>query len=83
VRTETTGWGDLNIEFALRDGAAAQTNRAAALEDVLAIVRAVYAAADPRDWVAVRSTDLPTPGVVRWLPTGVCQAWRECGPPLG
>jgi hypothetical protein len=42
------GWGDLNIEFALRDEGAAQANRAAAMDDILAVTRAVYQASDPR-----------------------------------
>ena len=32
------------------------------------------------DWTRVQPDDLATLGAVRWLPTGVCQAWHDCGP---
>ena len=117
LRTEMTAWGDLNIEFALRDRSAAPGYRVAALADVLAVVQAVYEAPEPRpinvtligvwrdgssseyvpalyasmpadklvgrDWAGLRADDLATVGVVRWLSTGVCPAWGECGPAFG
>lgn len=36
-----------------------------------------------RDWSQLRPDDLPSLAGVRWLPTGVCQAWHECGTPIG
>ena len=30
------------------------------------------------DWSQVQPDDLATLGVVRWLPTAVCQAWHDC-----
>ena len=48
VRMDITGWGDMNIEFVLPDSGAGQTNRTAALKDVLAIIQAVYQVPDPR-----------------------------------
>jgi hypothetical protein len=30
------------------------------------------------DWDSIRRDDLHDLGVVRWLPTGVCQAWHDC-----
>jgi hypothetical protein len=47
VGANMTGWGDLNIEFALRDRGVAHANRVAALDDLLAVTRAVYQASDP------------------------------------
>jgi hypothetical protein len=107
-----TVWGDLNIEYVLRDRGTAQANRAAALDDVLAITRGVYQAPEGRplnvtllgvwrtspspravpvvyasmpadrlagrDWTGMRAEDLENVGVVRWLPSGICQAWNEC-----
>lgn len=64
VRMRMTGWGDLTIEFVLRDLGGAQQNRAAALADVLAIARAVYQTAPPRP---VNLTEL---GVWRSAVTG-------------
>jgi hypothetical protein len=31
-----------------------------------------------RDWTGMRAEDLEKVGVVRWLPSGMCQAWNEC-----
>ena len=31
------------------------------------------------DWAHAGAGDLPSLAGVRWLPTGVCRAWRECG----
>ena len=36
-----------------------------------------------RDWAQIRPDDLPSLAGVRWLPTGVCQAWHECGAASG
>jgi len=36
-----------------------------------------------RDWAQIRPDDLPSLVGVRWLPTGVCQAWHECGAASG
>jgi len=35
------------------------------------------------DWSRLQPDDLPTLGVVRCLPSGVCQAWHECGAGFG
>jgi hypothetical protein len=35
------------------------------------------------DWTHVQPGDLATLGVVRWLPSGVCRAWHDCGPSVG
>ena len=112
VRTSMTAWDDLQIEFVLREPGDARANRAAALEDKLAIARGVYQSPAQRptnvtllgvwrasptgssvpllyaslpadrlvglDWTRVQPDDLAALGVVRWLPSGVCQAWRDC-----
>jgi enamine deaminase RidA (YjgF/YER057c/UK114 family) len=113
VRAGLTTWGDLSVEFVLRDADNAPASRAAALADTLAIGRAVYEGPEPRpltvtliglaplpapaagrvpvlyaslpadrlsglDWTRVSPDDLPVLAGVRWLPTGVCQAWDEC-----
>jgi hypothetical protein len=112
-----TAWGDLNIEFSVRNPGDADVDRAATLDDVLAMTRAVYSLPRPRplnvtmigvwraspsdravpvlyasmpadrlyglDWNGIRGDDLHELGVVRWLPAGVCQAWRDCGKGLG
>jgi hypothetical protein len=35
------------------------------------------------DWTRVQPGDLATLGVVRWLPSGVCRAWHDCGAGVG
>jgi len=42
VRAQMTDWGDLNVEFVLRDRPEAQSARAAALDDILVVTHAVY-----------------------------------------
>jgi hypothetical protein len=32
-----------------------------------------------RDWTRVASTDVPALVGVRWLPSGQCRAWHDCG----
>jgi hypothetical protein len=117
VRTTLTAWGDLNVEYALRDRGSPEGNRAAALDDMLAITRAVYQTPEPRplnvtligvwrgpgstgdvpvlyasmpadrlagrNWPGLRADDLEQLGMVRWLPSGLCEAWRECGASAG
>jgi hypothetical protein len=48
VHASMTAWGDLTIEFVLREPGGAHANRAAALADALAVARAVYQAPAPR-----------------------------------
>ena len=113
MRASTTFWGDVAVEFVVRDEGGADVNRAAAMADTLAIARAVYEtslvrplnvtvlglAAHPSpaldsvpvlyaslpadrlvglDWTQARADDPSARAGVRWLPTGVCQAWHEC-----
>jgi hypothetical protein len=113
VGAHVTPWDDLSIEFTVRDDADIPANRAAAMADALAVVRAVYEWPEARplnvtvlglapstssvanpvpvlyaslsadrlvglDWTTLEPDDLSALGGVRWLPNGVCQAWRDC-----
>lgn len=35
-----------------------------------------------RDWAALGPDELPRLVALRWLPTGLCQGWNECGVPI-
>jgi hypothetical protein len=48
ARVTLTGWGDLWVEFALREASNARTNTDQALADTLTIARAVYTGSEPR-----------------------------------
>jgi hypothetical protein len=48
IGAKTTGWGDVTVEFVVTDEGSVQASRAAAMNDALAIVRAIYKAPDLR-----------------------------------